>query len=110
MTVTEADLELMRTRITESIHPEQIILFGSYARGDAKPDSDVDLLVITSESYGPHNSRRKPLTRLERSLSRIRIPVDIVLSTVEEVSQWRDATNHLIAHAMREGRVLYERS
>ncbi|MBF0435095.1 MAG: nucleotidyltransferase domain-containing protein [Magnetococcales bacterium] len=109
MIITDADLAAMSARIVEIVQPERIVLFGSHARGDATPDSDVDLLVITSETYGPHNSRRKILARLWRSLARIHTPVDIILSSVDEVTQWRDTTNHLVAHAMREGKVLYER-
>ena len=109
MNTTDADLAAISARIAETIHPERIILFGSHARGNALADSDVDLLVITTETYGPHNSRRKVLTWLWRSLARIRTPVDIVLSSVDEVAQWRNTTNHLIAHALREGKVLYER-
>lgn len=109
MTTIKSDLAVMSARIVETIHPEQIILFGSHARGEAKPDSDIDLLVITNETYGPHNSRRQALARLLRSLARIRTPVDIILSSVDEVVQWRNTTNHLIACALREGEVLYER-
>lgn len=109
MTITDADLTAMSARIVETVHPERIILFGSHARGDAAPGSDVDLLVVTTETYGPHNSRRKVLARLWRSLARMRTPVDIILSSVDEVAQWRDTTNHLIARALREGKVLYER-
>ncbi|MBF0426291.1 MAG: nucleotidyltransferase domain-containing protein [Magnetococcales bacterium] len=109
MTTPEIDLAAMVEAMVEAVHPERIILFGSHARGDAAPDSDVDLLVVTSETYGPHNSRRKALARLWRSLTRVRVPVDIILSSVDEVAQWRDTTNHLIAHALREGKVLYER-
>lgn len=109
MTITDADLAAMSARIVETVHPERIILFGSHARGEATPDSDVDLLVITTEAYDAHNSRRKILARLWRSLARIRTPVDLVLSSIDEVEQWRDTTNHLIARALREGKVLYER-
>lgn len=109
MTITDADLSALSARIVEAVHPERIILFGSHARGKAASDSDVDLLVITTETYGPHHSRRKTLARLWRALPHTRKPVDIILSSVDEVSQWRDTTNHLIAHALREGKVLYER-
>lgn len=108
-TVTDADLVAMSARIAEEIHPERIILFGSHARGEANPDSDVDLLVITREGYGPHHSRRRVLAQLWRSLARIPKPVDIILSSLDEVAQWQDTTNHVIARALREGKVLYER-
>ncbi|MBF0194363.1 MAG: nucleotidyltransferase domain-containing protein [Magnetococcales bacterium] len=84
-------------------------MFGSYASGKAVMDSDVDLLVITSEAFGPHNSRRKALAKIWKCLGKTPTPVDIILSSEDEVTKWKNTTNHLIAHAMREGKVLYER-
>ncbi|HAT48711.1 MAG: nucleotidyltransferase domain-containing protein [Nitrospirae bacterium] len=109
MIMTAADLSAMSTCIVESIHPERIILFGSYARGDAHPDSDVDLLVVTTETYGPHNSRRKAMARLWRLLADVPVAKDIVLFSDAEVAQWLTAKNHLVARALKEGKVLYER-
>lgn len=109
MTITNADLAAMSARIAETVHPERIILFGSHARGDADPDSDVDLLVITTETYGPHNSRRKAMARLWRLLADVPIAKDIVLLSDTEVKQWCMAKNHLVARALQEGKILYER-
>ncbi len=109
MTLTETDLSAMVRTIVEAAQPERIILFGSHARGDAKPESDVDLLVITSETYGLHNSRRKAMIRLWRLLADLPVSKDIVLFSQDEVAQWRTAKNHLIARVMKEGKVLYER-
>ncbi|MBF0624968.1 MAG: nucleotidyltransferase domain-containing protein [Magnetococcales bacterium] len=109
MTVTDANLAAMSRRIAELIHPERIILFGSHARGEAGPDADVDLLVITTESYGPDNSRRKAMARLWRMLGDIPVAKDIVLFSAAEVQKWQGAKNHLIARALQEGKVLYER-
>jgi uncharacterized protein len=44
--VVQKAIEQMVRRIVEQFHPERVILFGSHARGDAGPDSDVDLLVV----------------------------------------------------------------
>ena len=109
MTISQADLANMSARIAATIQPEKIILFGSHARGDAGPDSDVDLLVITNETYGPNNSRHKAMARLWRLLADIPASKDIVLFTNAEVEQWRTAKNHLVARAIKEGKVLYER-
>ncbi|MBF0611316.1 MAG: nucleotidyltransferase domain-containing protein, partial [Magnetococcales bacterium] len=78
------------------------------ARGDATPDSDVDLLIITREGYGLHNSRRQAMARLWRLLADVPIAKDIVLFSRNEVEEWRTAKNHLIARAMQEGKALYE--
>ncbi len=51
---TEAALAEIIRRIVEAVHPDQIILFGSQARGDAGPDSDVDLLVVAPSDEPPH--------------------------------------------------------
>ncbi|MBF0311448.1 MAG: nucleotidyltransferase domain-containing protein [Magnetococcales bacterium] len=109
MTLNAADLALISARIAESVHPERIVLFGSHARGEARADSDVDLLIITRESYGLHNSRRQAMARLWRLLADLPVAKDIVLCSDAEVAQWRTAKNHLIARALQEGRVLYER-
>lgn len=109
MTITCDELTDMSARIAEAIHPEQIILFGSHALGSDTEDSDVDLLVITSEPFNVNNSRRKVMARLGRALARVMVPLDIVLFSANEVAEWRNTTNHLVARALREGRVLYER-
>jgi predicted nucleotidyltransferase len=51
--------EIVR-RIVETIHPKKILLFGSRARGDARPESDIDLLVI-ADSTEPRYRRSAPL-------------------------------------------------
>ena len=108
MTIEYSDLVAMSTRIAKLVQPEQIILFGSYARGDARLDSDIDLLVITSETYGPHNSRHKAMARIWKLIADIPASKDIVLLSDIEVEQWRTAKNHLIARALKEGKILYE--
>ncbi|MEO5364217.1 MAG: nucleotidyltransferase domain-containing protein [Magnetococcus sp. DMHC-8] len=109
MIITGASLSAMSARIVETIHPERILLFGSHARGEATPTSDVDLLVVTSETYGPHNSRRRAMARLWRALADVPISKDIIVCSATEVAQWCTAKNHLVARALKEGKVLYER-
>jgi len=84
-------------------------LFGSHARGEANQQSDIDLLIVTSQPFGLQNSRRRMATRLARSLSRFLIPTDILLYSAEEVEAWQGSRNHVITQAMKAGRVLYER-
>jgi len=95
--------------VVKEVHPEQIYLFGSRARGQASPDSDLDLLVIERESFGGRRSRRSEMAKIWRLLSRFRVPKDILVYSWEEVERWRTARNHIIARALREGRLLYER-
>lgn len=96
--------------ITQAVAPSQIVLFGSYARGEAVESSDLDILVVTQTLYGGKISRRRELGEIYRALSGIRIPKDILLFSEAEVGHWRSSTNHLIAEAYRDGKLIYEQS
>jgi len=108
-TVSEDLLQQMAEVIVNEVAPERIIVFGSHARGDARPDSDVDLLVIEQEPFGQHRSRRREAALLWRALAHIPIPKDIVVYSEDEAAALKGSPGHLLARAMREGRVLYER-
>jgi predicted nucleotidyltransferase len=108
--LTESMLNEMVKVIVQEARPRRIILFGSHARGSTTPNSDVDLLIIDDEPFGVGRSRRKEMALLWRSLARFFIPIDILLYSTEEVEQWRTSRNHVIAEALREGRVIYERN
>ena len=107
--VTDLLLSDMVRAIVAEVDPEQVILFGSRARGDAREDSDVDLLVIESAPFGNGRSRRQEAVRLWRAVSGLGVAKDILVYSRDEVEHWRDSLNHVLARALREGRVLYER-
>ncbi len=107
--VSDSLLDRMVQKIVEEVDPDQIILFGSRARGDARAGSDVDLIVVESEPFGLERSRRLETVRLYRSLAGFGVAKDILLYSRDEVEYWRDSLNHVLARALREGRVLYER-
>lgn len=85
--------------------PEKVILFGSRARGDERPDSDLDVLII--EQSGEPRYRRA--SRYLRALTGIFPEKDVVVWTSDEVREWEQVPNAFITTAIREGRVLYER-
>lgn len=107
--VSDALLDRMVEKIVEEVDPDQIILFGSRARGDARAGSDVDLVVVESEPFGQERSRRLEAARLYRTLSGFLVSKDILVYSRDEVDYWRDSLNHVLARALREGQVLYER-
>ena len=80
-----------------------IILFGSRARGDARPDSDVDFLVIEPEV----KSRRQEMARLARVLRPLRIPADVLVFSRKVFDEWSEIPGTIIHRAAREGKVLY---
>ena len=108
--VTEELLQQAVRMIVNEAEPEMIFLFGSHARGDARPDSDLDLIVVESAPFGKERSRRLEAVRLYHALRGLGVPKDVLVFTTAEVEYWRDSLNHVLARALREGRVLYERS
>jgi predicted nucleotidyltransferase len=105
----EVLLRQMVSTIVSEVAPETIILFGSRARGDARPDSDVDLLVVESEPFSPQRSRRKEAARLYMALRGLAVSKDLLLYSREEFDRWKNSLNHIVGRAHREGRVLHGR-
>ena len=107
--VSDALLDRMIRTIVDEVDPEQVILFGSRARGDARPDSDIDLLVIESEPFGNGRSRNAEEVRIGRALPETPVARDILVYSRDDLERWRGSLNHVAARALREGRVLYTR-
>jgi len=91
-------------RLVAIAQPTKIILFGSQARGDADDCSDVDLLVIKPNVV----DRYEELVELDRSLSGVLMPVDILLVSEAEFEERANQTGTVERAARQEGRVLYE--
>ena len=89
--------------LIEAARPERIILFGSHARGDAQEDSDLDFLVIEAQC----SDRAKEMVRLRRALRPLRIPVDVLVYSSEDVTRWGDQPGSALYWALREGKVVY---
>jgi uncharacterized protein len=106
--ISDKVIDEMAQRIVREVDPQRILLFGSWARGEANEHSDVDLLVVEREPFGEQRSRRQEAARIWRCLSDFRVPKDILVYSVSEIDQWRDSRYHLIGRALREGKVLYE--
>lgn len=95
--------------IVREADPEAIILFGSRARGDARADSDVDLLVVEREPFSRTHRRFDAANRLYMALRRLPVSKDLLLYSRDEFEHWKDSLNHVIGRAFREGRVLHGR-
>jgi predicted nucleotidyltransferase len=102
----ETLIDQMVRRIADRFDPEQIILFGSAARGEAGPDSDVDLLVVMPVEGLKH----KKQVQIRVALHDIRVPKDIIVTTPEDF-EWRKEIPGTIEYpAVQEGKVLYARA
>jgi uncharacterized protein len=101
------EIDLITKCIVQEYQPDKIILFGSWARGEASPHSDIDLLVISD--------REKNLPRYKRGLdirlllSQFQSPKDVLFYTHEDVERWQDVPHTFVYTVLNEGQVLYER-
>ena len=91
--------------LCNAAQPKKIILFGSYARGDAKHDSDLDLMVIFENKINRHAE----MVRLRRILSPLRMSIDVIVVIEEKFNYWRDTIGHLYNEVSKEGKVIYEK-
>jgi predicted nucleotidyltransferase len=89
-------------RIAAAAPGARVILFGSHARGEAGPDSDVDLLVVEPR-VADHN---REVVRLQRVLAPLRLPADVIVVSEAHVEEWGDVASTMLHDALREGRVL----
>ena len=91
-------------RIVQKFHPIKIILFGSYARGEAMPGSDVDLLVVLSQV----EHTRKTAIQIGNLLSNLPISKDVIVATPEELEKYGKSAGYIFRPALEEGKVIYE--
>lgn len=104
--VDEPLLREVVRRILQSGSPETIVLFGSRARGDARLDSDLDLLIIERSDL----PRYRRSTRYYLALADVFPSKDILVYTPQEIQEWSQVPNAMPTAALREGKVLYARA
>ena len=101
--ITDELIQEIKNRIVSGVHPDKIILFGSYAYGNPTKDSDLDLLVIMPSDEPMH----KRIIRLRKLLIDYRVPKDVIVYTPQEVNDWKDVSNAFITSIIRKGKVIY---
>src|SRR2546428_14163405 len=99
-------IQTMTDRIVRAFHPLRLILFGSHARDEARPDSDIDLLGVFPQVA----KKRLAAVAIRRALADLPVCKDIVVTTPEEITRRGDLIGTVLRPALREGKVLYERS
>jgi predicted nucleotidyltransferase len=91
--------EAIRRVLAAAPPGSRVILFGSHARGEARPDSDVDLLVVE-----PHvQDAVAEMVRLSKAIRPLHVPVDVLVSSAERFTYWCDTRNTIYYLAAREG-------
>jgi uncharacterized protein len=106
MTLSET-LPLVVDEIVAAFNPIEVILFGSVARGDDGPDSDLDLLVVLDKA---DRSERRQLTRDVRSAIKTFVPVDIVIADRHDLATYDGNVGSALYWPLREGRSVYKRA
>jgi predicted nucleotidyltransferase len=96
----------MVRRIIDGFSPLKIILFGSHARNEANKHSDIDLLVV----FPYVDDLKKTTIDIRRALADFPVPKDVVVTTTDEIERRGDLIGTVLRPALREGRVLYERT
>ena len=92
-------------RLAKAAPGARVILFGSRARDEARPDSDLDLLVIEP---GEVTKRRAESARLRRELRGLEVALDVVVVSASHVDEWGKVPGTMVNEALREGRVLVD--
>ncbi|HEX5269962.1 MAG TPA: nucleotidyltransferase domain-containing protein [Gemmataceae bacterium] len=105
-TATAADIDRMVKRIVKKFRPERVILFGSQARGEAGPDSDVDLLVVMDFE----GSALDKGLEISVALHDIHVLKDVIVTTPEDFAWRKEIVGTIEWPAAREGKVLYARA
>jgi predicted nucleotidyltransferase len=101
----QTHIDRMLKRIVKRFRPERVILFGSHARGDAGPESDVDILVVMDFE----GSKLQRMLELRETLRDIPVPVDILVTRPADFAWRKDVVGTIEWPAFREGKVLYAR-
>jgi predicted nucleotidyltransferase len=94
--------ELIR-RVVAAVHPLRIILFGSAARGDMRPDSDMDVLIVMPE----YVHRRRTAQDIHEQLFGFPVPVDVLVATPEDLRKHQDNIGLVYHRVLREGKEIY---
>lgn len=101
--LSPALLDEVIRRVVEAAQPDRIILFGSAARGEMGPDSDLDLMVVKSGV----EDRGRLSEEIHLRFFGLPVAVDVLVVTPEDVERYRDSVGTVIGPALREGREIY---
>ena len=99
----QKEIKKIVRQIVKKYKPEKIILFGSFARGEIKPSSDLDLFIIKKSEL----PRRFRITRVEKLLGSTPFPVDILVYTPKEVEERKTLGDFFIKNILEKGKLLY---
>ena len=101
--ITQEQINFVVEKIVKSIKPEKVILFGSYAYGRPDENSDLDILIVKDTEI-PLPKRGMEVRKFLRGM---KIPIDVIIYTQNEIDEWKDTKAAFINHIIKNGKVLY---
>ncbi len=101
--ISEQQINEIGQKLGQQFRPQEIVLFGSYARGDQTEDSDVDLLVVFPHAV----DKATEAVRIRRAIGRVHVGVDVVVSSAQEFVEWQNVKGTVYYYARKEGRPIY---
>ncbi len=104
--ISQQKISMAAELLMASPSTRKVILFGSYARGDASEDSDVDFLVVENDVP----SKVREMVRLRRILRPLRLPCDVMVVSENDLEEWGDLPGTALYWALKEGKVLQDAS
>ena len=99
------DIKKLCQKIAGTYDTEKIILFGSYAKGTATKDSDIDLLIVANIDLPPVER----YCAVRNVLADFPAGFDLIVKTPAEYEKWRHIVNHIVYFAEKYGKTIYER-
>ena len=103
------EIEKIKDIILKAVDTEQIILFGSYARGDYKKDSDIDLMVITEQKID-RKEKNNILDKMAIILFENNLNVDFLIETKEDIEKYRNIIGTIIKPALEQGEIIWKKN
>ena len=102
--LSQEQIDAVTQKIVDGYQPEKIILFGSYANGNPKEDSDLDLLII-KQTLTPFHRRPR---EVRRYVSNSLCSLDLLVYTPSEYSAYKDQRYSFLNQILRDGKICYE--
>ncbi|MBU0651045.1 nucleotidyltransferase domain-containing protein [bacterium] len=89
--------------VVDKYNPDKVVLFGSYAKGNPSENSDLDLIIIKDSS----EPRYKRANVIRKELRGMKIPIDLLVYTNDEIYKWKDNKSAFVTKALKSGKILY---
>ena len=106
--ITKEQIQEVTKVIVDTVHPQKVYMFGSYAKGTATEDSDLDLLVVVKDSVLPKRKRTIPIY-MSFFKMKATVNTDILVRTEAELREWENVPQAFMTSILPTAKLIYER-